>query len=161
MSESKNELSEMATGAIFITDLAKYTTSLDDASIWHKLELPGQEWVRFVLGERGQNAAQVWIVKMPPNYVVPRHYHEVHRLEILLEGEYRMDGKLHKKGSIVSFKAFEEYGPLEFGPEGGMAMEVFPNTPGMPIFTDAPSEEVIRNLSLMGMKPMVKETAAE
>jgi len=153
---SDNITADKITGAIFVTDLAKYTTSLSDPDIWCKLELPGQEWVRFVLGNRDEDAAQVWIVKIPPNYVVPRHYHTVHRLEILMEGSYTMEGKLYKKGSIMSFKANEEYGPLHFGPEGGLTMEVFPETPGQPIFTDAPSEEVIRNLSLMGMKPVVK-----
>ena len=157
---AENITADKITGAIFVTDLSNYSTTLDDPDIWCKLELPGQEWVRFVLGDKDSDAAQVWVVNLPPNYVVPRHYHTVHRMEILLKGSYMMDGKLRKPGSIMVFKANEEYGPLHFGPEGGTTLEVFPETPGQPIFTDAPSEEVVRNLSRMGMTPLVKKKVA-
>lgn len=153
---SENLTADKIKGAIFVSDVSNYMTTLKSRDIWCPLELPNQEWARFVLGSPEEDAAQVWIVKLPPNFIVPRHYHTVHRLEILIEGSYTMDGKLREKGSIMVFKANEEYGPLHFGPEGGTTMEVFPKTPGQPIFTEPPSEEVIRNLTRMGMKPMVK-----
>jgi hypothetical protein len=161
-SQPANDWSEMEgeafphDGAIFATEVADPLTSLDDASIWRSLG-PGQQWARFILGGRDDtHAPQVWIIELPPHYVIPQHYHDVHRIEIMLKGSYRLDGQERGPGAITFFKAGELYGPIEYGPEGGTSLEVFSDSANLrPIFAEEPGPEIVANLSAIGMKPVV------
>ena len=152
----------MAEGAIFADEVKGFLSSIDDPSIYRPLELPGQEWARFILGGKDNPAApQVWIVKLPPNFVVPRHYHKTNRLEVMLRGSYTLDGKERGAGAITFFTANEVYGPIVIGPEGGITREVFSTGIDMgPIFTEEVSPDTYANLARMGMTPRF-ETGAK
>jgi len=148
-------------GAILVTEARKALTSLDDESIWQQLEqLPGCRWARFILGNREDvHAPQIWIVELPPNYTVPRHYHNVHRLEIMLKGSYRLDGEERGPGAITLFPAGEMYGPVEIGSEGGITMEVFSDSSNLgAIFAEEPPTEVVANLVAMGLEVTIAKS---
>ncbi len=135
----------------------KYMTSLHDAKMWTPLEKPGQEWARFILGgPEDQHAPHIWFIRLPPNHVTGRHYHNVHRLDLIIEGSYMLEGKLRKAGDITVFKAGVTYGPIVHGPEGSLQMEIFADGSKLdPIFDETPPDYVIKNFARMGMHAKV------
>jgi len=150
----------VAEGAIFATDIRDAFTSLSDPSIWRALALPGQAWARFILGDRSQpDAPQVWIVKLPPGFVVPKHYHKTHRLEIVLEGSYTLGGTSRGPGELTFLSGSKVYGPMVVGAEGVTTLEVFSSGRDMePVFADALSPITQASLASMGMAPIVDES---
>lgn len=142
---------------IFAAEVENYLASLNDAKFWRPLEKPGQEWARFVLGGPDEpNAPQIWFIRLPPNYIVGRHLHHVHRLDVILEGSYTLDGVVRKAGDITVFPAGKMYGPIIHGPEGSLQMEIFADGSKLqPIFEDAPPESVVKNFARMGLFPTV------
>jgi hypothetical protein len=140
---------------IFASEVDKYLGSLGDAKMWQPLEKEGQEWVRFILGAPDEpNAPQIWFIRLPPNHVTERHYHNVHRLDLLLDGSYTLEGVERKKGDITVFSAGKMYGPIVHGPEGSLQMEIFADGSKLQaIFEKPPSESVIKNFARMGLYP--------
>ncbi len=147
----------LAEGAIFATEFSDAFTSLRDPSIWRALALPGQKWARFILGDRSQpDAPQVWIVKLPPGFIVPKHYHKTHRLEIVLEGSYELGGKFRGVGELTFLSGSKVYGPMVVGADGVTTLEVFSSGRDMePIFADPPSAATAASLACMGMAPII------
>lgn len=138
---------------IFVAEVKNFLYSMKDAEMWSPLEKPGQEWARFILGAPDEpNAPQIWFIRLPPNYVVGRHYHNVHRIDVVLQGSYTLDGVERKEGDITVFPAGKMYGPIIHGPEGSLQMEIFADGSKLqPIFEDSPPESVIRNFARMGL----------
>jgi len=147
---------------IFAAEVENYLCSLGDEAMWKPLEKVGQAWSRFVLGgPEDASAPVIWFIRLPPNYVVGRHYHNVHRIDVVLEGSYTLDGVLRKAGDITVFPAGKMYGPIVHGPEGSVQMEIFADGSKLqPIFEDAPPESVIRNFMRMGLNPTVQDGKA-
>src|SRR5690242_3883214 len=84
---------------IFAAEVQNFLSNFNGAEMWQPLEKPGQEWARFVLGGPDDvNAPHIWFIKLPPNYIVGRHYHNVHRLDIVLKGSYTLDGVERREG---------------------------------------------------------------
>jgi hypothetical protein len=144
---------------IFVAEVENFLYSMNGAEMWRPLEKPGQEWARFVLGgQEDANAPQIWFIKLPPNYVVGRHYHNVHRIDVVLQGSYTLDGVERKAGDITVFPAGKTYGPIVHGPEGSVQMEIFADGSKLqPVFEGAVPEAVLRNFARMGLHPTVQD----
>lgn len=65
------------------------------------------------------------MAKFPPAARVEAHTHDVDYLEVFLEGEQRVGGRLHKAGDVRSVQAGTGYGPIVTGPEGATVLLVF------------------------------------
>jgi quercetin dioxygenase-like cupin family protein len=112
----------------------------------------GIEWMRFILGETG--APQAWILRFPPNTRVGRHYHEAHRLEIVISGEftYADEQRTRGPGSITFFPGGVKYGPLVTGDETLVLIEIFSDTSKMDgIFDEPLSEKQIAQFAELGI----------
>jgi hypothetical protein len=140
---------------LFAAEVPAYTATMNDPTMWSPVPGADVEMARFVLGSRQEpHAPQAWIVRQGPNFEAPRHHHDSHRLEIIVSGAYTMDGKLYEAGSVTLFPAGVAYGPLVYGSEGGTVIEFFSDSATLaPIFEELPSDEIVRNLTAMGMPP--------
>lgn len=140
---------------LFATEVGSYTTTMDDPSMWCPVPGADVEMARFVLGSRTEpHAPQAWIVRQGPDFWVDRHHHDTHRLEVIVSGSYTMNGKDYGAGSVTFFPAGVAYGPLTYGPAGGTVIEFFSDSATLaPIFEQMPNDEIVRNLTAMGMPP--------
>ena len=85
------------------------------------------------------------LLQLPPGYVLERHAHACHRVEVIVRGSLDIRGEqvLHP-GDISVSAPGEFYGPNIGGPEGSLSVEIFSTAQGMlPIFEDVETSEQI------------------
>jgi hypothetical protein len=63
-------------------------------------------------------------VSMPPDFVVPRHYHDTTRVEIVVKGSLVAGDRILRPGDVMITRPREWYGPYVVGPEGALTAEI-------------------------------------
>jgi hypothetical protein len=63
-------------------------------------------------------------VHMPPGFVVPRHYHDTARVEIVIKGSITTGDCVLTPGDVMITAPGEWYGPFTAGPEGTLTAEI-------------------------------------
>jgi hypothetical protein len=105
--------------------------------------------LHFVLGDPDVDTTPVAaMLKMPPNFVLPRHAHDCERLEMVVRGTLEVDGEILRPGDISIARPMEMYGPHVAGPEGCVTLEFFSSMQGVgQVILDTPDgPEVSRYL---------------
>jgi len=62
---------------------------------------------------------------MPPNFVLAKHAHDCHRVEVVIQGSLRVGDTVLKPGDVSISKPGEPYGPHVAGPTGCLTVEIF------------------------------------
>lgn len=112
--------------------------SIDDPEFWKNcpkgLELIHQSMqgagggvAYFVMGEPKDDAPTVVALRMAPNWVLPRHAHECHRFEVIVQGSLDVGERILKTGDVMVSEPNVFYGPHVAGPEGCTTFEIFSN----------------------------------
>lgn len=70
---------------------------------------------------------------LPAGYVVPRHTHDCHRLEVIVHGSMTVldDGRVLGPGDVMISRSGEYYGPHQVGPDGCTTVEFFGRRDGL------------------------------
>lgn len=88
--------------------------------------------LHFVLGDPDVETTPVAaMLKMPPNFVLPRHAHPVERFEVVVLGTLDVGERVLQPGDVMVSAANEFYGPHVAGPEGCTTVEVFSSIRGV------------------------------
>jgi hypothetical protein len=64
---------------------------------------------------------------MGPGWVLPRHAHDCHRFEVVVQGTLDVGDRILKTGDIIVSDPGVAYGPHIAGPEGCTTFEIFSN----------------------------------
>ena len=141
--------------------------SMDDPKFWKQYpkELKGLvetplEGVTglayFLLGERKDNPPTVVTLRMGPNWTLPRHAHDCHRFEIVVQGTLDVGDRILKPGDIMITEPGIAYGPHIAGPEGCTTFEIFSDHRGSYVtLVDTPEGRIECDVSTPeGMKTM-------
>ena len=72
------------------------------------------EGVNWRLYEPDHDGSQVMLVRFPPGYVEPRHVHEAEHLDVIVEGEMHVHGKVLKPGDYLRGIPNEPHGPMAY-----------------------------------------------
>jgi hypothetical protein len=96
------------------------------------LPVPGMACRMVALGDpHDPETPAVVIFRAPPGYVLPRHSHDCHRFEVVLEGSLTNEhGEALLSGSIMTTDPNQMYGPSVAGPEGWVSAEIFSRLAG-------------------------------
>lgn len=88
---------------------------------------PGMAYRMFVLGDPNDPESPAAVVfRSPPGYVLPRHSHDCHRFEVMLEGSVTDEhGNVLTAGSTMAAEPGQMYGPSVAGPDGYISAEIF------------------------------------
>jgi hypothetical protein len=76
--------------------------------------------------------AIVLAVDHEPDFIVGAHSHFCGHIEVILEGSQRVGDRWERAGDIRMIPADCAYGPLQTGPEGCKALEIFPDRRAVP-----------------------------
>jgi hypothetical protein len=90
-----------------------------------------------------EDAPAVVMLYLPPGAVLPRHAHDCHRIEVVVQGAMLTeDGQWLNPGDVRTSEPGEAYGPHTAGPRGVLSVEVFSNGGGVDAAfpTDLPPE---------------------
>ena len=79
----------------------------------------------YLLGPDEEDTPIAMILEMPPGYVIPRHAHERHRFEVVLNGSIAVGDTVLHAGDVMTAGPGEQYGPKTAGPDGCTTVEVF------------------------------------
>lgn len=112
--------------------------SIDDPEFWkncpreleriaRSMEGTGGGVAYFVMGDPRQNAPTVVALRMAPNWVLPRHAHDCHRFEIVVQGSLDVGERILKAGDVMVSEPNIFYGPHVAGAEGCTTFEIFSN----------------------------------
>jgi len=119
--------------------------SIDDAGFWNHVPAPylqplvdacrpyaGMGYRLFALGNPDDpETPAVVVFKAPPGYVLPRHSHNCHRLEVVLRGSLTDEhGQVLTAGAIMTAEPNEMYGPSVAGGDGWISAEFFSRLAG-------------------------------
>lgn len=107
---------------------APYLQPLVDACLPYE----GMGYRMFALGDPNDpETPAVVLFKAPPGYVLPRHSHDCHRLEVVIAGSLTDEhgDQLHA-GSIATAVPHEMYGPSVAGADGWISAEFFSRLAG-------------------------------
>jgi anti-sigma factor ChrR (cupin superfamily) len=119
--------------------------SIHDPAFWNQVPAPylqplvdsclpceGMAYRLFALGDPNDpETPAVTIFRAPPGYVLPRHSHDCHRFEVVLEGSLTDEhGDVLTAGSIATAIPGQMYGPSVAGPEGWISAEFFSRLAG-------------------------------
>ena len=88
---------------------------------------PGMDYRMFALGDPcDPETPAVVIFRGPPGFVLPRHSHDCHRFEVVLEGSLTDEhGATRSSGSIMTAEPNQMYGPSVAGGDGYVSAEIF------------------------------------
>lgn len=81
----------------------------------------------FLMGDRKDNPPTVVALKLPPHGVLPRHAHDCHRFEIIVQGSINVGERILTVGDVMVSPPNTLYGPHIAGPEGCTTFEIFSN----------------------------------
>lgn len=85
-----------------------------------------------LLGDKAANPPSVVLFDMPPGYVLLRHAHNTHRMEVVVRGSATTaDGRELRAGDVSLSAPGEFYGPLTVGSEGCLTVEIFGDMAGL------------------------------
>jgi len=88
--------------------------------------------LHFVLGDKDVDTTPVAaMLKMPPNFVLPRHAHPVARFEVVVLGTLDVGERVLQPGDVMVSEPDEFYGPHVAGPDGCTTIEVFSSILGV------------------------------
>jgi hypothetical protein len=88
--------------------------------------VPGVKPTVFPLGDpEAEDVPVVYILKMDPGFVLTRHAHDCHRVELVLQGSLDVGERTLSPGDVMVSAAWEFYGPHIAGPDGCVTAEVF------------------------------------
>jgi hypothetical protein len=88
--------------------------------------------LHFVLGDPGSDSTPVAaMLRMPPDFVLPRHAHPVARFEVVVHGTLDVGERVLQPGDVMVSEPHEFYGPHIAGPEGCTTVEVFASITGV------------------------------
>ena len=71
------------------------------------------------------------ILEMPPGYVLRRHAHDCHRVEVVVKGSIDVGDRVLYPGDVMVVGPGEMYGPHTAGPEGCTSVEIFGSQAGV------------------------------
>ncbi len=109
--------------------------SMSDADFWNRTPKELEHIVQggltglsyFLLGDRKDNPPTVVALRMGPHWVLPRHAHDCHRFEIVVQGTLDVGDRILKIGDVMVSEPGIAYGPHIAGPEGCTTFEIFSN----------------------------------
>lgn len=78
----------------------------------------------------------LWVA-MPPNFKVPRHYHDTTRVEIIVKGSLDTGERVLKPGDVMITPPGEWYGPYVTGPDGALTAEIGGHLKDFPPVTES------------------------
>lgn len=86
----------------------------------------------FALGDPDDADTPAAVVfRAPAGYELPRHSHDCHRFEVVIEGSLTNEhGERLTAGSIMTAAPDQMYGPLTAGPDGYTSVEIFSRLAG-------------------------------
>ena len=140
--------------------------AMDDPQFWTRCPKELEHVVQggltglsyFLLGERKDNPPTVVALRMGPNFVLPRHAHDCHRFEIVVQGALDVGERTLKPGDIMISEPGIAYGPHIAGPEGCTTFEIFSNHKASYVtLLDGPEGRVQCDISTAeGMQKMIE-----
>lgn len=109
--------------------------SMEDSEFWTHCPKELEHLVRggltglsyFLLGNQEENPPTVVALRMGPGWVLPRHAHDCHRFEIVVQGSLDVGERILKPGDVMVSDPGISYGPHIAGPEGCTTFEIFSN----------------------------------
>lgn len=85
----------------------------------------------FLLGAAPTESTPVAaVLEMPPGYVLPRHAHLCHRMEVVLKGSLDVGEAVLGPGDVMTTEPDQMYGPHTAGPDGCTTLEIFSTVAG-------------------------------
>jgi hypothetical protein len=81
----------------------------------------------FLLGDQADNPPTAIVLRMGPNWVLARHAHDCHRLEVIVQGSLDVGERVLGPGDVMISEPGVAYGPHVAGPDGCTTVEVFTN----------------------------------
>jgi anti-sigma factor ChrR (cupin superfamily) len=81
----------------------------------------------FLMGETKDDPPTVVALRMAPNWILPRHSHDCHRFEVIVQGTLDVGERILKVGDVMISEPNIAYGPHVAGPEGCTTFEIFSN----------------------------------
>jgi hypothetical protein len=96
-------------------------------------EAIGIRLAHFVMSDdpNDMDAPLASIFYMKPNFVLPNHDHDCHRVEVVIEGSVRIADKVLQAGDVSVSRPGEAYGPHIAGPKGALTVEIFSRQKGL------------------------------
>ncbi len=112
--------------------------SLDEQALWdrcpakmkHALQGGVTGLAYFTMGKESDDAPTVVGLRMGPGCVLPRHGHDCHRFEVVVQGTLDVGERVLGVGDVMVTEPGVAYGPHIAGPEGCTTYEVFSNHRG-------------------------------
>ena len=96
-------------------------------------EATGVRLAHFVMSDdpNDMEAPLASIFYMRPNFVLPKHDHDCHRVEVVIDGSVRIGDKILRAGDVSVSRPGEAYGPHIAGPTGVLTVEIFSRQKGL------------------------------
>jgi anti-sigma factor ChrR (cupin superfamily) len=93
---------------------------------------PGMAYRLVALGDPDDPEVPAAVMfKAPAGYVLPRHSHDCHRFEVLIDGSILDErGETRAAGSVMTAEPGQMYGPYTAGPSGYCSVELFSRLAG-------------------------------
>ncbi len=92
----------------------------------------GGNFATFSLGEENDpRSATISLLRLPPNFVLLRHSHPCHRVEVIIKGSLRVGERVLGPGDVAVSSPDEAYGPHIAGPQGCTSVECFSTAEGI------------------------------
>jgi hypothetical protein len=80
------------------------------------------------------------LLYLPPRGVLPRHAHDCHRVEVIVQGSLEAEGRTLHPGDVAVSRPGVFYGPHVAGPEGSLSVEIFSTAAGVAAVMDQITE---------------------
>lgn len=105
----------------------------------------------FLMGKRQDDPPTVVALRMGPGWVLPRHSHDCHRFEVVVQGTLDVGDRILQVGDVMISEPKIAYGPHVAGPEGCTTFEIFSNHKASHVATlHLPSGTVEFDLTIAG-----------
>jgi hypothetical protein len=97
-----------------------------------RLKALGGSFAAFSVGEGHDDEPLASLLYMPPGFVLPRHAHACHRVEIIIHGSLETPEGIATSGDVMMSPPLVPYGPHIAGPDGALTAEIFARADGLP-----------------------------
>ena len=140
-------------GALYAGNVEFALGELDDEAAF--LDYEGVKQLAYVLGDENSiEAPQVWILKLPPGFEINRHFHTVHRIDVVIKGSYTVGGTPRQVGGVTLFPAGITYGPTIIGESGCTLIEIFSGSEIDPTWEGYLTDEQKQKMAALNLKPI-------